>query len=106
MTPRRRLLRYMMRYRRAFATGFISVVGATSITLAGPWVLKYAIDDLNQGVTAEKVRLYASLLLGLAAVAGSSSVRRAISSTTCATTSSPRCSGSTSATSTCTARAT
>jgi ATP-binding cassette subfamily B multidrug efflux pump len=70
MTPRRRLLRYMMRYRRAFATGFLSVVGATSITLAGPWVLKYAIDDLNQGVTAEKVRLYASLLLALAAVAG------------------------------------
>jgi ATP-binding cassette subfamily B protein len=70
MTPRRRLLRYMMRYRRAFATGFISVVGATSITLAGPWVLKYAIDDLNLGVTAGKVRLYASLLLGLAAIAG------------------------------------
>jgi ATP-binding cassette subfamily B protein len=38
--------------------------------LAGPWVLRHAIDDLNQGVTMQKVRWYATALLALAAVGG------------------------------------
>ena len=42
----------------------------TAITLVSPWVLKYAIDDLHVGVTHAKLRLYASLLLGLALVGG------------------------------------
>jgi ATP-binding cassette subfamily B protein len=70
MSPARRLLGYMTRYRRSFLAGFASVIVATAINLAGPWVLKYAVDDLNRGVTMEKVRLYAALLLVLAAVGG------------------------------------
>jgi ATP-binding cassette subfamily B protein len=46
------------------------VIVASSIGLAGPWVLKYAIDDLHQGATMEKVRRYAAALLALAAVGG------------------------------------
>ena len=60
----------MTRYRRAFVGGFLCVIVATSLALAGPWILKNAIDDLNQAVTVEKIRLYASLLLGLAAIGG------------------------------------
>jgi ATP-binding cassette subfamily B protein len=70
MSPSRRLLGYMVRYRRSFLSGFLCVIVATSISLTGPWVLKYAIDDLNGGVTMEKVRLYAAVLLALAAVGG------------------------------------
>jgi ATP-binding cassette subfamily B multidrug efflux pump len=70
MSPARRLIAYMWRYRRSFLTGFASVIASTTIALTGPWVLKHAIDDLNRGVTSEKVRLYASAVLLLAAVGG------------------------------------
>jgi len=70
MSPSRRLLAYMRQYRRSFLTGFACVVIASTISLSAPWVLKYAIDDLNRGVTAEKVRLYAAILLALAAIGG------------------------------------
>ena len=67
MSPVRRLLGYMARYRFSFFLGFVCVVLTTAISLAGPWVLKYAIDDLARGVTLEKVRRYAAVLLALAA---------------------------------------
>src|SRR5882762_8490255 len=70
VSPSRRLLAYMGRYRGAFLFGFVCIVATTAITLAGPWVLKYAIDDLTRGVTAAKLRLYAGAILGLAAVGG------------------------------------
>src|SRR5688500_5007115 len=66
----RRLLDYMQRYRRSFVVGFACVIAASTISLTGPWVLKYAIDDLNRGVTAAKVQLYGGLLLLLAASGG------------------------------------
>jgi ATP-binding cassette subfamily B protein len=70
MSPSRRLLGYMLRYRRSFLRGFLCVVATASISLAAPWVLKYAIDDLYRGVTAEKIRVYAAGLLLLAAAGG------------------------------------
>ena len=60
----------MLRYRRSFLRGFLCVVATASISLAAPWVLKYAIDDLYRGVTAEKIRMYAAGLLLLAAAGG------------------------------------
>jgi ATP-binding cassette subfamily B protein len=70
MTPTRRLLAYVGRYRSAFTLGFLCIVATTAISLAGPWVLKYAVDDLMAGVTTAKLRLYGSAVLGLAALAG------------------------------------
>ena len=70
MSPSRRLLGYLVRYRRAFGIGFLSVLATTTIALAGPWVLKLAIDDLTAGVTLAKVRTYAAVLLALAASGG------------------------------------
>ena len=66
----RRLLDYAGRYRRAFTRGFVCVVAASAISLSGPWILKYAIDDLSSGITLSKVRLYAAALLALAAFGG------------------------------------
>ena len=70
LSPARRLLGYADRYRRQFIFGLLCVVISTFIRLAGPWVLKYAIDDLHEGVTTEKVRFYALAMLGLAMVGG------------------------------------
>jgi ATP-binding cassette, subfamily B, multidrug efflux pump len=70
MTPARRLLGVAARYRRSFLLGLACVVVATGISLVSPWILKFAIDDLDAGVTMEKVRLYAVALLTLAAVGG------------------------------------
>ncbi len=70
MSPARRLLAYLLRYRREFALGFVCVVGTAIIGLASPWVLKLAIDDLTEGVDAGKIRLYAGAVFGLAAAGG------------------------------------
>lgn len=70
MSPRQRLLAYLARYRGAFLKGLVCVVLTTALQLASPWVLKFAIDDLTAGLTAGKLRLYAVLLLALAAAAG------------------------------------
>ena len=69
MSPARRLLHYVARYRRSFLLGFLCIVIVTMIGLAGPWVLKQAIDDLGTGATMGKVRLYGAEILALA-VAG------------------------------------
>ena len=66
----RKLLPYVNRYRRAFVLGFVCVVSTTAFQLLGPWVLKYAIDDLYGGVTQRKLILYAGLLVGVSLVRG------------------------------------
>src|SRR5687768_7196945 len=66
----RRLLPFVLRYRRAFLVGLLCVVITAAIQLLAPWVLKYAIDDLNLGVTRAKLALYAGLLLGIGAGGG------------------------------------
>src|SRR6188472_3807569 len=66
----RALLPYVNRYRRAFVVGLVCVISTTAFQLMGPWVLKYAIDDLNTGVTREKLWLYAGLLLGVSTIRG------------------------------------
>jgi ATP-binding cassette, subfamily B, multidrug efflux pump len=62
----RRLLHYAFPYRRAFVLGLTCVFVTTAIQLLSPWILKHAIDDLNAGVTRQKLGLYAGLMLGVA----------------------------------------
>ena len=66
----RRLLPFLLVYRRQFTTGLVCVIVTTTIQLLSPWVLKYAIDDLNAGVTRSKLAFYASTLLGIACIGG------------------------------------
>jgi ATP-binding cassette, subfamily B, multidrug efflux pump len=70
VSPSRRLLGYVARYRGRFVFGLGCGVIATALQLAGPWVLKHTIDDLLAGVTAEKVRFYGLALLALAVGGG------------------------------------
>ena len=70
MSAGRRLLGYVLRYRRDFSLGFLCVIATATVTLAGPWVLKYAVDDLARGVDAGKLWFYGLALLALAAIGG------------------------------------
>ena len=70
MSPFARLGPYVIRFRRQFAVGLLCLVLTTALSLAGPWVLRFAIDDLTAHVTRGKLGLYAGLLLGLALVGG------------------------------------
>jgi ATP-binding cassette subfamily B protein len=62
----RRLLPYVLRYRRQFALGLVCVVLSSTFQLLSPWVLKFAIDDLGRAVTRQKLVTYAGLILGVA----------------------------------------
>jgi len=44
------------------------VVLSSTFQLLAPWVLRFAIDDLTQGVTRQKLITYAALILGVACV--------------------------------------
>ena len=70
MSPFARLVPYVLRFRRQFALGLCCLALTTAFSLLGPWVLRYAIDDLTADVTRGKLGLYAGLLLGLAIVGG------------------------------------
>jgi len=63
VTPFRRLLGYARRYRRDFTLGLLCVVVTTSVALASPKVLQFAVDDLTRGLTRAKLIEYGSLLL-------------------------------------------
>ncbi len=62
----RRLLPYLLRYRRQFAMGLAAVVVTTGVSLVAPWVLRHAIDDLSAGVTRRKLGVYSAALLAVA----------------------------------------
>jgi ATP-binding cassette subfamily B protein len=70
VSPARRLLPYVTRYRRAFLSGLVCVVITRAILLAGPTILGHAIDDLTRGVTRGKLAGYGALLLGIGLVGG------------------------------------
>ena len=64
----RRLLPFVLRYRRQFILGLVCVVLSSTFQLLAPWVLRFAIDDLTLGVTRQKLITYAGLILGVACV--------------------------------------
>ncbi len=70
MSPSRRLLTYVIRYRRAFLLGLACVVVTRAVALAGPIILGHAIDDLTRGVTRAKLAGYGALLLAIGLIGG------------------------------------
>jgi ATP-binding cassette subfamily B protein len=66
----RPLFPYLRRYKRNFFWGGVSVVFSNAIWVLFPQILKRAINDLNFGVTHEKVFFYASLIVAVAAAKG------------------------------------
>jgi ATP-binding cassette subfamily B protein len=64
----RRLRPFVLRYRRQFFVGLFCVLVTSAIQLLPPWVLKFAVDDLQAGVTRGKLGRYAALILAIALV--------------------------------------
>src|SRR3954467_11696663 len=64
----RRLLPFVLRYRRQFLLGLVCVVLSSTFQLLAPWVLRFAIDDLTASVTRQKLLTYAGLILGIACI--------------------------------------
>jgi len=66
----RRLLPGLVRHRRTLVAGLLALALTTALSVASPWVLRHAIDDLTLGVTRQKLWLYAGLILALVGVEG------------------------------------
>src|SRR5574341_400343 len=66
----RRLLPALARHRRAVALGLLALLATTGLSVAGPWVLRHAIDDLTVQVTRGKLWLYAGAILALIVAEG------------------------------------
>ncbi|MFI5170419.1 MAG: ABC transporter transmembrane domain-containing protein, partial [Vicinamibacterales bacterium] len=66
----RRLAPALARRRRALGLGLGALALTTLISVASPWVLRHAIDDLTLAVTRQKLWLYAGLILALVALEG------------------------------------
>ena len=66
----RRLLPHLGRHRGRLVLGLACLLLTTAAAVANPWVLRHVIDDLTTEVTAEKLWLYAGVLLGLVVFEG------------------------------------
>jgi ATP-binding cassette subfamily B multidrug efflux pump len=64
------LFPYMRRYWSGLLWGGIAAIFSNAIWILFPQVIQRAIDDLNLGVTREKIVLYAGLLVGISAAKG------------------------------------
>ncbi len=57
---------YLKKYRRSFAVGGVCILFLNGIWVLLPQVIRRAIDDLQHGVTREKLMTYALLVLAVA----------------------------------------
>jgi ATP-binding cassette, subfamily B, multidrug efflux pump len=69
-TTFRRLFPYLRHYRRDLIWGGLAAIVSNAIWIMFPQVIRLAIDDLNHGVTRQKILLYAGLLVGISIAKG------------------------------------
>jgi ATP-binding cassette subfamily B multidrug efflux pump len=61
---------YMRKHTRLWIAGFVSVAISNLFMVAGPWILRSAINSLESNVTAKGLALYAAAILGVTLVSG------------------------------------
>jgi len=66
----KRLVRYLRGHRAGLWWGFACLLITTAFSVASPWVLRYAVDDLTLQLTRQKLLLYASLIVGFVVFEG------------------------------------
>jgi len=66
----RRLVPYLKRHQRTLLIGLACLLLRTLFSVASPWVLRHAIDDLALGLTREKLLAYAGIIVGVVTVEG------------------------------------
>jgi ATP-binding cassette subfamily B protein len=64
----RPLFPYLRKYRATFIFGAVCVLFNNGVWILFPLIIRRAIDDLNRGVTRQKLLTYALMLLGVASV--------------------------------------
>jgi ATP-binding cassette subfamily B protein len=60
---------YLMRYKKLWLAGIFAVTMTNMFMLAGPWILKDAIDVLENGATRGQLLGYGAAIIGVAVVA-------------------------------------
>ncbi len=70
MSELKRLYPYLAKYKWSIIFGLLFVVIANSVALAVPWVVKFAIDALEQGVPASRLADYAWAIVGITVLQG------------------------------------
>src|SRR5258706_3583848 len=61
---------YLWKYRRGWFIGRVCVLLSNGIWVFFPQILRRAIDDLNSGVTRQKLLVYSLLVIGVAVAKG------------------------------------
>jgi ATP-binding cassette subfamily B protein len=64
------LFGYMRRYRWGYVWGTLSCIATNAIWVLFPQVIKTAIDEMQHGVTRQRILLYAGLLVAIALIKG------------------------------------
>jgi ATP-binding cassette subfamily B multidrug efflux pump len=64
------LIPYLGKYRYRVALGFLMVILTVVAQMFSPWILKYVVDGLKQGIVSERLPRYAALILGISVVEG------------------------------------
>jgi ATP-binding cassette subfamily B protein len=66
----RRLLTYVLRYRRRYAVGGLCLLATASLAMAIPYMLKGAVDAIGEGAPVRQVGAYALAIIAVACVQG------------------------------------
>jgi len=66
----RRLLPYLRGHRPSLVKGLLCLLVTTALSVASPWILRFAVDDLTVMVTQRKLALYSGAIVGLVALEG------------------------------------
>ena len=66
----RRLVPYLLRYRRKLSLGLAAVVVSAALGTAGPWFLRTAIDAMRAGASVRDIGWIAAQMIGVAILAG------------------------------------
>jgi len=64
------LIPYVRRHRRILLLGILCLVLSDTFQMAGPWLLKLAVDGLEKGIARDRLALFAGLVVGVALVSG------------------------------------
>ncbi len=70
MASLRRLLPYLRRRQGVLAKGLACLFATTALSMASPWILRRAIDDLTLLLSQEKLVFYAAAILALVVLEG------------------------------------
>jgi len=64
------LVPYLRGHRKILMVGILAILVTDAFQMAGPWVLKIAVDGLENGISTEKLGVLAGIIVGMALVAG------------------------------------